>query len=98
PPRSTVSPYTTLFRSLLGLTVRGFFGVEVHVPLLRLGARRALPLRSLLEPEQALDGLLELGFRSRLDRLELNVLRRNLDGVDIDVGAKLHGLVLEHVV
>src|SRR2546430_3106644 len=40
PPRSTLFPYTTLFRSQLGVSPRGEFGEEYGVPIGRWGEDR----------------------------------------------------------
>src|SRR3712207_9285033 len=59
PPRSTLFPYTTLFRSLLGTSAWYAPGAAAAqmVDALLLDEKRVLPCTALLEGEYGIDGL-----------------------------------------
>src|SRR5690349_23950606 len=66
PPRSTLFPYTTLFRSELGggYTLERVFGVT----LLQEPRHKTGPRRGRIQPERIHNLLAKLGIESRLDR------------------------------
>src|SRR3712207_7782512 len=63
PPRSTLFPYTTLFRSLFGLGLNELLGAPETQSIVRLSRRR---LRCcLLEQKVVVDGSRDLGYCTR---------------------------------
>src|SRR3712207_9523594 len=92
PPRSTLFPYTTLFRSLLALVALGFFQLDDVVPLPRV---EGLPLPTLLLVGGLLAGaLLALVARPLVGLRARRRARRAEQGVyaAVGVGAQEGGL------
>src|SRR5271169_5745061 len=82
PPRSTLFPYTTLFRSLL-FVVGACFGLVQSIPILlnaNAAADRIVRLEAVLQDTVAATEPRELVARKRFDRIEMqNIVFRYVD-------------------
>src|SRR2546430_7782099 len=86
PPRSTLFPYTTLFRSRIHDLVSGFVQLELPLAERSVAGRRAIRSR----PVSALEFRLRIARAQRLEFARLQSLRRLLAKLLQDLIRRLH--------